>query len=212
MVLVLDECHADEIAQVGARIPSSIVGIHVDFSQLLDHLSLIRGVGFRSRGCCCQVGCSVMIMVAVGLRYIDRRERKSVGDLEICILVHSHEEACGCRRESLGTVFDDLHDHQRLDLYCLERDIALPKFRQSLRAATSKIPTHKMSAILSAILAAQSIYLIRVKSVLHSTRKVRVGPSILEAELTTLGQAYLHYTYVRSSMSNQCPEINSTLH
>ena len=43
-ILVFDHVDIDEVAQIGAGVPSSIISVHVDFSQLLDHFILICGI------------------------------------------------------------------------------------------------------------------------------------------------------------------------
>lgn len=48
MVLVLDYARVYEIAHARACIPSHVVRIYIDLSQVLDHLILICYVGFRS--------------------------------------------------------------------------------------------------------------------------------------------------------------------
>lgn len=39
--LVLDQAQVDEVAHVRAGVPSNTICIHVDLSQILDHLSLV---------------------------------------------------------------------------------------------------------------------------------------------------------------------------
>lgn len=55
-VLVLDHVHVDEVAHVGARVPSDIVRIDVHLPQHPDHLILVGNVGLGSRSGRCRVG------------------------------------------------------------------------------------------------------------------------------------------------------------
>lgn len=48
MVLVLDEIEVAKVAHVGAGIPPNVIRINVNFPKSLDHLGLIRDVGFHS--------------------------------------------------------------------------------------------------------------------------------------------------------------------
>ena len=54
-ILVFDRVEIHKVAEIGAGIPSSVVGIHVDFSELLDHLILICGICFCSRRGCSKI-------------------------------------------------------------------------------------------------------------------------------------------------------------
>ncbi len=51
-VLIFDHVDIYEVPQICARVPSSIVRIHVDFPQLLDHLNLVICVRLGSWGSC----------------------------------------------------------------------------------------------------------------------------------------------------------------
>ena len=48
-ILILDHIDVDKISQIGACIPSSVIRIHIDLSQLFDHLRLVRRIRFSSR-------------------------------------------------------------------------------------------------------------------------------------------------------------------
>lgn len=108
-VLVLDHVHVDEVAHVGARVPSDIVRIDVYLPQHPDHLILVGNVGLRSRSGRCRVGRGV---VKVRFRrHLNDGEREGVGDLQSTINVHTDDRTGRGRRESLRRMLDDLHDH-----------------------------------------------------------------------------------------------------
>lgn len=110
-VLVLDHVEGDEVPQVGARVPTCIVGVDVDFAELADHFNLVGGVGFGARGGGGQVrGGVAVVVVAVGLGDFDGGEGEGVGDLELGGDVHADEEAGRSGGEGLRAVLDYLHD------------------------------------------------------------------------------------------------------
>ena len=44
--LILDKAVVDEVAHIRARVPSHIVGIYINFSQILDHFIRVRYICF----------------------------------------------------------------------------------------------------------------------------------------------------------------------
>lgn len=82
VILVFDHVEVDKIAQIGAGVPANVVGVHIDLPEFLDHLDLVCGVCLRARGCSGQVGCRVMVMVAVCGGKVDGWEGERVGHLE----------------------------------------------------------------------------------------------------------------------------------
>lgn len=107
--LVLDHVHVDEVAHVGAGVPSGVVGIDIDLAKHPDHLSLVSGVGLGAGGSGGRVGSGV-IEVRLG-GHLDNGERESIGDLKGVVDVHTDEGAGRSSRESLGAVLDDFHHH-----------------------------------------------------------------------------------------------------
>ena len=90
LVLVLNEVEVDEVAEVGARIPASIVGIDVYFPEFTYHVRLIGDVRFGARGGSGDIrgGVVVVVTVSVGLWNFDCRKGEGVGDLELGGDVH----------------------------------------------------------------------------------------------------------------------------
>lgn len=83
MVLVFNHIRIDEIAQVGACVPAYVVGINVDFPELLDHFDLVGSVCFRARsGGGGEIRRRIVVVVAIGWRKIDSGKGEGVGDLE----------------------------------------------------------------------------------------------------------------------------------
>lgn len=107
--LVLDHVHVDEVAHVGAGVPSNAVGISVDLAQHADHLCRVRGVCLGARSSSGRVGSGV-VKVRLGGDF-DDGEWESVGDLEGAIDIHSDDRAGGSGGEGLGAVLDDFHDN-----------------------------------------------------------------------------------------------------
>lgn len=107
--LVLDHVHVDEVAHVGAGVPSNAVGISVDFAQHADHLCRVSGVCLGARGGGGRVGSGVLKVRLSG--DFDDGEWESVGDLERAIDIHTDDGTGGGGREGLGAVLDDFHDH-----------------------------------------------------------------------------------------------------
>lgn len=111
-VLVLDHVDIYEIPQICARIPPGIICIHVDFSQLLDHLDLVTRIRLGSRGSCRQIcGGIIIIVMSICWGCLDRWKRKGVGDFEACGLVHANKETSCYRWKRLRAVLDYLHNH-----------------------------------------------------------------------------------------------------
>lgn len=120
--LVLDHVHVDEVAHVGAGVPSDVVRIHVDLPQHTDHLGLVDGVGLRARGGGGRVGGGI---VKVRLRgHFDDGEREAVRDLEAGTRVHTDDRAGRSRREGLGAVLDDFHHHLESSRHCMSFTVA----------------------------------------------------------------------------------------
>lgn len=107
--LVLDHVHVDEVAHVGAGVPSDAVGISVDLAQHANHLCGVRGVCLSTRSGSGGVGSGV-VKVRLGGNF-DDGEWESVGDLEGAIDIHT-DDCAGCSGgEGLGAVLDDFHHH-----------------------------------------------------------------------------------------------------
>lgn len=108
-VLVLDNVHVDEVAHVGARVPSDVVRIDVHLPQHPDHLILVGDIGLCSRSGRCRVGRGV---VKVRFRWhLDDGERERVGDLQDAVNIHTNDRTGRRCRKSLRGVLDDFHDH-----------------------------------------------------------------------------------------------------
>lgn len=110
-ILVFDHVEVHEVAQVCASVPSGIIGVHVDFSQLLDHLVLVCGICLRSRGGCSKIRSRIIIMVAVCWGGFDSRKWERVGDFKSCCFIHADQKTGRGCREGLRAVFYYLHDH-----------------------------------------------------------------------------------------------------
>ena len=108
-VLVLDHVHVDKVAHVGAGVPADVVGVDVDLPKHADHLSLVDSVGLCARSGGGRVGRGV-VKVRLG-GHLDHGERERVGDLEGTLGIHTDDRTGRSRRESLGAVLNDLHDH-----------------------------------------------------------------------------------------------------
>lgn len=108
-VLVLNHVQVDEIAHVGARVPTNIIRIDIDLAKHPDHLRLVDGIGL-----CAGSGSGRVrgggVKVRLG-RHLDDGEGKAVRDLDAASNIHTNNGTGDGGREGLGTVFDDLHDH-----------------------------------------------------------------------------------------------------
>lgn len=112
MVLVFDGVGIDKVAEVCTRVPAYVVGIDVDFTQLLDHLGLVGGIAFGARSSGCEVGGGVLaIVVAVGWGDLDGWKGKGVGHLQRRRHVHANEEASRGGGKGLRAMLDDFHHH-----------------------------------------------------------------------------------------------------
>lgn len=109
VVLVLDEGAVAEVAHVGAGVPPNAIRVNIDFPKALNHLCLIRCVGFRSRRRCSIVNMRTIVLRI--LREIDDREWEAVGDFERAVNIHANEITRRCRRKLLRAVFDDFQHH-----------------------------------------------------------------------------------------------------
>lgn len=107
--LVLDHIHVDEVAHVGAGVPSDTVGIDINLADHANHLCLVGSVGLDagSRGSGVRGG---IVEVRLGGQLNDG-EREGVGDLEGTFDVHTDEGASRGGREGLVAVLDDFHHH-----------------------------------------------------------------------------------------------------
>lgn len=107
--LVLDHVHVDEVAHVGASVPTNVVGVNVNLAHHTDHLSLVGGVGLRAGGSSSRVG-SGIVKVRFG-GHLNDGERETVGDLQGTVDIHTDDRTGRSRREGLRAVLDDLHHH-----------------------------------------------------------------------------------------------------
>lgn len=104
VVLILDEVGIDKVAQVGAGVPSHIVGINSHLFLHSDHFTLVCGVGFGAR--CCSSRVKVLLIVLSLGRDIDDWEREAVCDFEYTTIVHANQETCGGLWVSSCAMFD----------------------------------------------------------------------------------------------------------
>lgn len=107
--LVLDHVHVDEVAHVGAGVPSDAVGISVDLAQHADHLCGVGSVCLGTRSGSGRVGSGV-VKVRLGGDF-DDGEWEGVGDFEGAIDIHTDDRAGRSGGEGLGAVLDDFHHH-----------------------------------------------------------------------------------------------------
>lgn len=106
--LILDEVDVDEIAQVRTGVPPHVVGVHIDFTQHSDHLSLVGSVGFGTRGRCCAV--EVLLFILRLGRQIDDREREAICDFEAAFDIHTNKTSSRSGWKTACAVLEDLHD------------------------------------------------------------------------------------------------------
>lgn len=107
--LVFNHVHVDEVAHVGAGVPSDVVGVNVDLADHANHLSLVGGValGAGSSGGRVRGG---VVEVRLG-GHLNNGERERVGELEGVVEVHADEASGRGGREGLVAVLDDFHHH-----------------------------------------------------------------------------------------------------
>lgn len=109
MILIFDHRRIDEVPQIRACIPSSIVGIHVNFPQFLDHFRLVASIGLGSRCSCREVRGGIVVVVSVRSWNFNGGEGEGVGNFEVCSLVHANEEARRSGRKGLRAVLYNFH-------------------------------------------------------------------------------------------------------
>lgn len=82
MVLIFNHIRIDEIAQIGAGVPAYVIGINVDFPELLDHFDLVGSVCFCARSGGGEIRRRIVVVMAIGRRKIDGGKGEGVSDLE----------------------------------------------------------------------------------------------------------------------------------
>ena len=118
-VLVLDEIRVDEVAQIGAGVPSNVISVDAHLFLHPDHLCLVCCVGLCSWGCCRRVEVLLLVLCLGG--QVNYGERETVCDFEEAVIVHADQEPGGCCRMSSCAVLDGFHHCERLELHRLER-------------------------------------------------------------------------------------------
>lgn len=86
IVLILDRFPVDEVPEVGASIPANVIGVDVNFAELLDHFCLVRGVLFLSWSSGGWIGA---IVVAIRRWNFDVWKWEGIGDLKSGFDVHA---------------------------------------------------------------------------------------------------------------------------
>lgn len=82
MMLIFNHILIHEIAEIGAGVPAYVVGVHVDFSELLNHFDLVGSVCFCARSSGGEIRGRIVVVVAVGRGKVDVGKGEGVGDLE----------------------------------------------------------------------------------------------------------------------------------
>lgn len=110
--LVFDQTRVDEVAHIRACIPSHVIGVHVNLSQILDHLVGVCYVCLGSWCCCCKIrGGHVVVGVRIRGCDICRGEGERVGDFESRIYIHSNNRSRCCGWERCSASLNNLHHH-----------------------------------------------------------------------------------------------------
>lgn len=117
--LVLDQICVDEVAHASAGVPSHIVGVHVHFSKVFDHLILVGNVRFGAWGGRSNIRGRILVTIRRG--DVDSRVWEGICDLQRASNLHSHNETSRNAGKGLAGVLDNFHDHKGLDLDRLER-------------------------------------------------------------------------------------------
>lgn len=82
MVLIFNHVGVDEVAQIGAGVPAHVVGIYIDFPELLDHFHLVGCVCFGAGSSGGEIRGGIVVVMAFGGWQIDGGKGEGVGDLE----------------------------------------------------------------------------------------------------------------------------------
>lgn len=88
VILVLDDGAVTKVAHVCAGVPPHAIRVNVDFSKPLNHLGLIRRVGFGARRR--SSGVDVRTIILRILRDIDDGEGETVGDFQSAVDIHAN--------------------------------------------------------------------------------------------------------------------------